>query len=291
MQADNTDSASLHFESILEGDISQNNGVGGGIGDNGTDSSGNHDMAVAGTSTSGSATDGIDHFLFDIQRENYDLPRNNTNPSPLIERSYENTDLDFDIERKKRDFPHRHANYGQTKNELTDNALFNKFRDAADGCTIVSSPSSADASTPNRDDIEDVDDDDEDDDVIDANDDDQLTEGKLKDSNSVSCEDLLEFANKKPKGKERGIESDEVRIMTKVLGTNVSSRYNGTYLFWYFSRGVYIPKVIDAFFYFSCTDNTRTMYHRSRFYRMECSSCNQNYLITKCIETKTKHFI
>lgn len=231
MQADNTDSASLHFESILEGDISQNNGGGGGIGDNGTDSSGHHDMAVAGTSTGGSATAGIDHFLFDIQRDNYDIPRNNTNPSPSIERSYENTDLDFDIERKKREFPHRYANYGQTKNELTDNALFNKFRDAADGCTIVSSPSTADASTPNHDDIGDVDDDDEDDDVIDANDDDQLTEGKLKDSNSVSCEDLLEFANKKPKGKERGIESDEVRIMTKVLGTNVSSRYNCTYIF------------------------------------------------------------
>lgn len=209
MQADNTDSASLHFESILEGDISQNNGGGAGIGDIATDSSGNHDMAVAaGTSTS-STSAGIDHFLF--ERDNYD---NNVHPSSPIERSYENTDLniDIDIERKKREYAHKYANYGQTKNELTDNALFNKFRDAADGCTIVSS----DVSIPNHNNAVDVDDDD----VIDANDDDQLT--KLKDSNSVSCEDLLEFANKKPKGKERGIESDEVRIMTKVLGTNVS---------------------------------------------------------------------
>lgn len=40
-------------------------------------------------------------------------------------------------------------------------------------------------------------------------------------SNSVSCEDLLEFSEKKPRGRERGVESDEVRIMTKVLGTKV----------------------------------------------------------------------
>ncbi|XP_054736937.1 activated Cdc42 kinase-like [Anastrepha obliqua] len=41
---------------------------------------------------------------------------------------------------------------------------------------------------------------------------------RLKDSNSVSCEDLLEFSNMKPKGCERGVDSDEVRIMVKVLG-------------------------------------------------------------------------
>lgn len=41
-------------------------------------------------------------------------------------------------------------------------------------------------------------------------------------SNSVSCEDLLDFADKKPKGCERGIDSDEVRIMLKVLGQEVS---------------------------------------------------------------------
>lgn len=44
----------------------------------------------------------------------------------------------------------------------------------------------------------------------------------LQHSNSVSCEDLLEFSDQKPKGRERGVESDEVRIMTKVLGTTVS---------------------------------------------------------------------
>ncbi|KAJ0183701.1 hypothetical protein K1T71_000124 [Dendrolimus kikuchii] len=33
----------------------------------------------------------------------------------------------------------------------------------------------------------------------------------------VSVEDLLEFANRKPRGRQRGVESDEVRIMNKVL--------------------------------------------------------------------------
>nr|XP_017092487.2 activated Cdc42 kinase-like isoform X2 [Drosophila bipectinata] len=44
------------------------------------------------------------------------------------------------------------------------------------------------------------------------------TAARLADSNSVSCEDLLEFSDKKPKGCERGVDSDEVRIMVKVLG-------------------------------------------------------------------------
>ncbi|XP_033233262.1 activated Cdc42 kinase-like isoform X2 [Drosophila pseudoobscura] len=44
------------------------------------------------------------------------------------------------------------------------------------------------------------------------------TVARLADSNSVSCEDLLEFSDKKPKGCERGVDSDEVRIMVKVLG-------------------------------------------------------------------------
>lgn len=230
MQADNTDSASLHFESILEGDISRSiNGSGvGSVGDNAVDASGNHDMA-AGTSTGSTTAAGIDHFLFDMQRD-YDIPRNNGNPSAsTIERSYENTDLDNDMELTKREFSYKYTNYGQPKNELTDNALFNKFRDAADGCAIVS-PSAAELSTTNHDH---VDEDDDDDDAIDTNDDEQLSEGKLKgsNSNSVSCEDLLEFANKKPKGKERGIESDEVRIMSKVLGTNVSNPWRDLFSF------------------------------------------------------------
>jgi activated CDC42 kinase 1 len=46
-------------------------------------------------------------------------------------------------------------------------------------------------------------------------------EGKLS-SHHVSCEDLLKFANAKPSSRTRGIDSDEVRIMLKVLGKDVS---------------------------------------------------------------------
>lgn len=185
MQVDNTDSASLHFESILESDINQVGDVSNNSGHN---------------------------FLF--ESENYDIPRMNATAiaQQTIQNaemaSYENTDINGDIERKRREFAQKYPNFSQTKDELADNALFNKFRNAADEC-VASSSNSNDImthSTITDDDISG----------------DELSEGKLKDSNSVSCEDLLEFANKKPKGKERGIESDEVRIMTKVLGTNVS---------------------------------------------------------------------
>lgn len=40
-------------------------------------------------------------------------------------------------------------------------------------------------------------------------------------SHHVSCEDLLEFADLKPSSRARGNDSDEVRIMSKVLGQNV----------------------------------------------------------------------
>ncbi|XP_026465165.1 uncharacterized protein LOC113367801 [Ctenocephalides felis] len=38
----------------------------------------------------------------------------------------------------------------------------------------------------------------------------------------VSCEDLLDFAGRKPPGRARGVESDEVRIMNKVLGKEMT---------------------------------------------------------------------
>lgn len=41
-------------------------------------------------------------------------------------------------------------------------------------------------------------------------------------SHHVSCEDLLEFADSKPSSRARGNESDEVRIMSKVLGKDIS---------------------------------------------------------------------
>ncbi|KAL1494662.1 hypothetical protein ABEB36_010228 [Hypothenemus hampei] len=39
----------------------------------------------------------------------------------------------------------------------------------------------------------------------------------------VSCEDLLKFANSKPSSRTRGNDSDEVRIMSKVLGKEIST--------------------------------------------------------------------
>jgi len=48
----------------------------------------------------------------------------------------------------------------------------------------------------------------------------------VRHSDHVSCEDLLEFACDTPnarrtQGKARGVDSDEVRIMGKVLGSEV----------------------------------------------------------------------
>lgn len=49
------------------------------------------------------------------------------------------------------------------------------------------------------------------------------TEGAQLQRDYVSCEDLLEFADAKPSSRARGFESDEVRLMCKVLGQDVSA--------------------------------------------------------------------
>lgn len=65
-------------------------------------------------------------------------------------------------------------------------------------------------------------------DVVDGEE--ELNNGKGEDdkihSHHVSCEDLLKFANSKPPSRTRGNDSDEVRIMSKVLGKEVSSFIN-----------------------------------------------------------------
>ncbi|XP_011291095.1 activated Cdc42 kinase-like [Musca domestica] len=94
----------------------------------------------------------------------------------------------------------------KSDNELAGNALFQRVRESVDKA-MVNKPTDA-ASTLIK----------------------PLTEAelfsaavnRLNDSNSVSCEDLLEFSDKKPKGHERGVDSDEVRIMMKVLGKDSS---------------------------------------------------------------------
>lgn len=98
----------------------------------------------------------------------------------------------------------------RAENELAGNALFQKIKESVDKSMIKPS---TDDSCLQRD--------------FKSR---QLTEAelfsaavnRLTDSNSVSCEDLLEFSDKKPKGRERGADSDEVRIMMKVLGKDVS---------------------------------------------------------------------
>lgn len=88
MQVDNTDSASLRFESILENDIDQVND--GGVNSN---------------------NDGTGHgFLFDMQHENYDIPRinnnnnhNNSMHSMVQQKQCANYEND-DVERKNTEF-------------------------------------------------------------------------------------------------------------------------------------------------------------------------------------------
>lgn len=187
-QMDSTDSASLHFESILESDINP----------------------VDDGPTQGD--------FFDLRNtgDNYDVPRVSIDSSFALRRNSTPTSSDTkiakslerrsneDIQRKRLEFSQKYPNYSQPKNELTDNALFIKFRESAEGeCSRRIDKRQTIDFAPSMETEEELD-------------------VKLKDSNSVSCEDLLEFSDKKPKGKERGVESDEVRIMTKVLGTIVS---------------------------------------------------------------------
>lgn len=183
MQVDSTDSASLHFESILESDINPVDDVNSGE----------------------SSNQGL---IFDIKSES---------PQCSLFNRQSRTRNGAD----KLEFPQKFANHMQPRNELNDNALFNKFRNAVDvSSTSTSHNGDSDRSSQRR---LTVDFDNPSTTCDEQND--ELSEGKLKDSNSVSCEDLLEFADKKPKGKERGIESDEVRIMTKVLGPIVSTLF------------------------------------------------------------------
>lgn len=189
------DSASLDFESILENHLDDR-----------------------------SSPDVANGFIFD----NYDVPRMNSRHSTSaigeIKRPASFDYRNSDFERRRLEFAEKYPNYVQPRNELASNALFNKYKIHTDrndkSTSLRNSISGIDSLNNNQmqsidsDSLDDVNEEDE-----------QILERKLKDSNSVSCEDLLEFSDKKPKGKERGTESDEVRIMTKVLGTVVSYLY------------------------------------------------------------------
>lgn len=105
--------------------------------------------------------------------------------------------------------------FGGTDNELAGNALFKKVRasvnmamnrSSVDGSDGVKNGTTATAPQKPQTEAEYF----------------AASAARLADSNSVSCEDLLEFSDKKPRGCERGVDSDEVRIMVKVLGKDVS---------------------------------------------------------------------
>lgn len=184
-EIDCTDSASLDFESIMENDV---NKVG--------------EM---------SSPEVVNGFIFEIQKEHF----SKDNGTDMVDASDEVRNLD--IEKKKFEFSKKYPKYVQPKNELADNALFNKIKDQVESVSNVESNASVDTtggSSRNDNGI-----------VVSKDDvqyDDTALDRRLNDSNSVSCEDLLEFSDKTPKGRERGVESDEVRIMTKVLGAVVS---------------------------------------------------------------------
>lgn len=231
-QMNNIDSASLHFESILESDGA--NKVG--------------ETSIVDSSVNG--------FGFELRNtENYDVPRTSIEMRSSMRHSSAASTASVavtaaataaDIERKKNEFSQKYPNYSQPRNELSDNALFLKFRAEADGKEMHSDTSSTKRTISNQSSIDFGQ-------VENVNEEnDKILERKLQDSNSVSCEDLLEFADKKPKGKERGIESDEVRIMTKVLGSIVSRKV--FFLFFFFFLFLFLVLFRYFFLYFFSLD-------------------------------------
>lgn len=144
----------------------------------------------------------VNGFVFEIQKEHFTKGDGSDEVRNL------------DIERKKFEFSQKYPKYVQPKNELADNLLFNKIKDQVESVTNVvdGNIDGVDVVGCNSGMVNSTDD---------TREDQSTPERTLNDSNAVSCEDLLEFSDKKPKGRERGVESDEVRIMTKVLGAVV----------------------------------------------------------------------
>lgn len=208
-----TDTASLQFESILEADSSKE-----------------------GILQSPDVTDGF--YNFSIQKEHYNKGKDAEFEATQISGLYVNDDelrnLDIESSRKtatpgsscsaleaetsQQDgqppaeaAPEVSRRFSSADNELAGNALFKKVRASVNmamsnrnsvGETSSSSSHPGGASAKPQTEAEYF----------------AATAARLADSNSVSCEDLLEFSDKKPKGCERGVDSDEVRIMVKVLG-------------------------------------------------------------------------
>lgn len=167
---DEADTASLHFESILENDDNVAN-----ISDDMVDG-----FCVFETNNKPSTSNEVS-----IKKpERKSLAK--AAPSTTV------------IESKKLEFSQKYPKYKMPRNELASNALFNKIKESVENASMV--------------------------DECEVELELEHSECELKKSiNHVSCEDLLDFSEKKPKGRERGAESDEVRIMIKMFGTKVSS--------------------------------------------------------------------
>jgi hypothetical protein len=160
---DEQDTASLHFESIMENDEI--------------------------TSNKAASDDLVDGFsMFD-----------NVNGTSSIKNEKEESRTDTPaatIEVKKMEFSQKFPKYKMPRNELASNALFNKIKQSVENASKFDE-CEVELEVQNDFDLK-------------------------RSINHVSCEDLLDFSEMKPKGRERGVESDEVRIMAKMFGSKVS---------------------------------------------------------------------
>ena len=182
---DDADTASLHFESILEND----------------------DNIKAIGPISDDMVDGFCMFEDSSSSRAIASGSLSVKPAPIKkpERKSLIKNLVTNIEVKRQEFSQKYPKYKMPRNELASNALFNKIKESVEMA----------AEEPEAEEEEEED--------IEANrENGGGNDCDLKKSiNHVSCEDLLDFSEKKPMGKERGVESDEVRIMAKVLGQKV----------------------------------------------------------------------
>lgn len=185
------DTASLHFESILEND--DNRITNSPIPDDMVDMVDGYGIfkvekeqqSITGSSLSMASTSGaVSKRIFGSSGIPFISINSDKKASKAGNSSIEG------IEAKRQEFSQKFPKYKMPKNELASNALFNKIKESVESAIDTTSTEEYDLK---------------------------------KSINHVSCEDLLDFSDKKPKGKERGVESDEVRIMSKVLGITVSS--------------------------------------------------------------------
>jgi hypothetical protein len=166
---DEADTASLHFESILENDENVTN-----ISD-----------------------DMVDGFCgFESNQGKVPLTLGESAVKKPERKSVGKVAPSPVIESKKLEFSQKYPKYKMPRNELASNALFNKIKESVENAAM-SEECEVELEVNGECDLK-------------------------KSINHVSCEDLLDFSEMKPKGRERGAESDEVRIMTKMFGNKVS---------------------------------------------------------------------